>query len=107
MNDKQLTQLFAEQKLKIADNGFSDKVMHRLPEKNRTPALVWIFAAISSIVAISTGSYHLVIPIIQTILQEINWWYLPATCGTIALILISIFLLYERTEKTFSLNINI
>jgi hypothetical protein len=107
MNDKQLTQFFAAQKPEITDNGFSDKVMHRLPEKQRTPALVWIFAIISTIVAFSTGSYHLVIPIIQTLIEELYWWILPATCGAIALILTSIFLLYERTERSFSLNINI
>jgi|GEM_PF-3747726 len=51
-NDKQLQQFFAQNKQEISDNGFSDRAIRHLPEKQRTPGLVWIFAVLSTLLVV-------------------------------------------------------
>ena len=40
-NDKLLRDFFAENKQEIADNGFSRRVMHHLPDRNNRLARIW------------------------------------------------------------------
>lgn len=40
-NDKLLENFFAENRLEVADNGFSRRVMHRLPNRNSRLARLW------------------------------------------------------------------
>ena len=54
-NDKMLKQFFGEQKQEIADNGFSRRVMHNLPETADRSWIVWIFAAIGMAISIYFG----------------------------------------------------
>jgi hypothetical protein len=107
MNDKQLKQLLAEHKQEITDSGFSNKVMHRLPDKQRTPGLVWIFAAISTIIVLLSGSYTTLIHTVLNLMSEIHWWVIPAASCVIAMILLSVFVFHERKDNTISFNLNI
>ena len=40
-NDKLLENFFAENRQEVADNGFSRRVMHRLPNRNSRLARLW------------------------------------------------------------------
>lgn len=40
-NDKLLRDFFAENKQEIADNGFSRRVMHHLPDRSNRLACIW------------------------------------------------------------------
>ena len=40
-NDKLLRDFFAENKQEIADNGFSRRVMHHLPDRSNRLARIW------------------------------------------------------------------
>ena len=44
-NDKLLENFFAENRQEVADNGFSRRVMHRLP--NRNSRLAWLSYCLS------------------------------------------------------------
>lgn len=101
MNDKQLQQFFAEHRQEIDDKGFSDRVTRRLPERRRTPELVWIFACISALVVILTGNYGRMYLIITTVLAQASWWLLPAASCAIALTTILAAAFYERKQAIF------
>lgn len=49
-NDKLLQDFFAENKQEIADNGFSRRVMHHLPDRSYRLARIWS----TSVMAIAT-----------------------------------------------------
>ncbi len=101
MNDKQLQQFFAGHKQEIADKGFSNKVIHRLPEKQRTPGLVWIFAIISTLVVIFTGNYYRAFHVFLAVLDGLGWWILPVVSCTIAAAIIFAVTSYERRQAIF------
>jgi hypothetical protein len=100
MNDKQLQTFFAGHKQEIADKGFSDKIIRRLPEKQRTPELVWICAVLSTLIVIFTGNYGRVYHVVMTIL-ETSWWILPVISCSIAAVIIFAVTTYERKEAIF------
>jgi len=100
-NDKQLQQFFAQNKQDISDNGFSDSVIRHLPEKQRTPGLVWIFAAVSTLLVIFTGNYNRIYHVIMAILDQTSWWILPAISCFIATVIILAFSTYEHKESIF------
>ncbi|GAT61493.1 hypothetical protein PJIAN_172 [Paludibacter jiangxiensis] len=101
MNDKQLQQFFAEHKMDVADKGFSDKVIHRLPEKQRVPGLVWIFGIISTLVVIFSGNYYRVFRVFMAILDTLGWWILPVVSCTIAAAIVFAVASYERRQAIF------
>jgi hypothetical protein len=77
-NDKLLKDFFGEQKKEIADNGFSKKVMQKLPEQADRSWIVWVFAAIGMAISIYLGiSLGLVENTFQ-ILKHIPIYYLLA-----------------------------
>lgn len=101
MNDKQLQQFFAEHKMDVADKGFSDKVIRRLPEKQRTPGLVWIFGIISTLTVILSGNYYRVFHVFMAILDTLGWWILPVISCAIAAAIIFTVTSYERRQAIF------
>ena len=54
-NDKMLKDFFSENKKEITDNGFTQGVMHKLPETDDRSWIVWIFAAIGMAISIYFG----------------------------------------------------
>ncbi len=50
-DDVMLTQFFAEQRQKIADNGFSDRVMRQLPQRAKRFNRVWTAVCAAAAVA--------------------------------------------------------
>ena len=57
--DEMLKRFFSNNKTEIADNGFSKKVMQKIPYEQSKEWIVWVFAmigiALASYFAISTG----------------------------------------------------
>lgn len=53
--DNMLKQFFSEQKQEIADNGFSRRVMQKLPEQRDRSWIVWVFAAIGMAISLYFG----------------------------------------------------
>lgn len=100
-DEKQLQQFLAGHKKEITDNGFSDKVMRRLPEKQRTPGLVWIFAVISTLIVIFTGNYTRIYYITMAIFDQTYWWLLPVLSCALAAAIIAAVTLHERKEAIF------
>ena len=54
-NDKILKDFFSEHKQEISDNGFTQRVMRRLPDDTYRGWIVWIFAAIGMALTIYLG----------------------------------------------------
>jgi len=100
-NDKQLQQFFAQNKQEISDNGFSDRAIRHLPEKQRTPGLVWIFAVLSTLLVVFTGNYIRIYHVVMAILEQTSWWILPAVCCSVAAVIILAVSTYERKETIF------
>ena len=74
--DDLLKDLFSENKREIADNGFTQRVMQRLPEQADRSWIVWIFAAIGMTI---TGYLGINLGLLQHIfqlLQHIPYYYL-------------------------------
>jgi hypothetical protein len=100
-NDKQLERFFAQNKQEISDNGFSDRVTQHLPEKQRTPGLVWIFAVVSTLLVVLTGNYTRIYYVVMAILEQTSWWILPVISCSVAAVIIWIVSSHERKETIF------
>ena len=68
-NDKMLKTFFAENKKEIADFGFSQRVMRKLPEQTDRSWIVWIFTAIGIVLTLLLGFQTGVIPHTFRLLQ--------------------------------------
>jgi len=74
--DKLLKDFFSERKLEIADNGFTRRVMQRLPEQADRSWIVWIFAAIGMAISIYLGiTFGLIVHIIS-LLNQVPIYYI-------------------------------
>ena len=90
-NDKLLRDFFAENKQEIADNGFSRRVMHHLPDRSNRLARIWS-------------------AFVMTVAAALFVWLggLEATWGTISLdpksiIIAAVVLLFMATRKVASM----
>lgn len=101
MEDKLLQQFFAEHRHEIPDDGFSERIIRRLPEKQRTPGLVWIFAILSSLAVIFSGSYVRIVQMAIAVTLYSYWWLLPVASCTIAAIIVYVVASYERQHAIF------
>jgi len=54
-NDKILNDFFNQHKKEIDDNGFSERVVRKLPEQQDKSWIVWAFAAIGTAISIYLG----------------------------------------------------
>ena len=54
-NDKLLKNFFSEQKQEIDDNGFTKRVMRKLPESPNRDWIVWAFACIGILFSLVLG----------------------------------------------------
>lgn len=75
-NDKLLKEFFSEHKTEIADNGFSERVVQKLPEQADRSWIVWIFASIGFLLTVLLGVENGVVQEMLHILQQISIYYL-------------------------------
>ena len=53
--DIMLKKFFSDQKKEIADNGFSSRVIQRLPEQKDRSWIVWVFALVGMTISLLVG----------------------------------------------------
>jgi hypothetical protein len=102
MNDRQLKQLLKQHKQEIPDNGFSSKVMHHLPDRQPVPMLVWIFAAIGTLLFFALSNFQKIIEQGAMIVEKMPWWTLPVVSTALVCVFLVGFCFYER-KTTVSL----
>ena len=71
-----LKDFFSEQKLEIADNGFSKRVMRKLPEQTDRSWIVWVFAAIGTAISLYLGINAGIIEQIMLLFKHVSIYYL-------------------------------
>ena len=76
--DKMLKGFFSEQKQEIPDNGFSEKVIRKLPEQADHSWIVWIFAALGMAISIYLGITLGLVQHLLTVVQHVPYYYLLA-----------------------------
>ena len=75
-NDKLLKNFFSQNKQEIADNGFTRRVMRKLPEQADRSWIVWVFAAIGMTISIYLGIYSGLIEQIMLVFRQVPIYYL-------------------------------
>jgi hypothetical protein len=76
--DNMLKGFFGEQKQEIADNGFTKRVMQKLPEQADRGWIVWVFAAIGMTISLFLGINSGLFQNTLMILTHIPVYYLVA-----------------------------
>jgi len=76
--DKLLKGFFSEYKKEIADNGFTQRLMQRLPEQTYRGWIVWIFAAMGMAITIYLGITIGLVEQIMMLFKHIPVYYLIA-----------------------------
>ena len=74
--DKLLKDFFSENKHEIADDGFTQRVMHRLPDHVDQGWIVWIFAALGMAISLYLGITSGFIDQILTFLRHVSFYYI-------------------------------
>ncbi len=74
--DKLLKDFFSQNKKEIADNGFTRRVMRKLPEQADRSWIVWVFAAIGMAISIYLGIYSGLIEQIMLVFRQVPIYYL-------------------------------
>lgn len=75
-NDKMLKDFFCNGKQEIADNGFSQRVMQKLPEQPNRDWIVWAFACVGILLTMVFGFYAGSIQLLLYYFQQIPFYYL-------------------------------
>lgn len=70
-NDKMLKDFFGENKKEIADFGFTQRVMRKLPEQRDRSWIMWLFAGIGIVLTLLLGLYTGVVQYLFLYLQII------------------------------------
>ncbi len=74
--DKMLKNFFGENKQEITDNGFTNRVMRKLPEKTDRSWIVWVFACLGILFSLLLGFYSGSFETILIYIQHISIYYL-------------------------------
>ncbi len=78
-NDKMLKDFFSQNKQEIADNGFTNRVMRKLPETADRGWIVWVFTAIglslTMALVIYTGLFQ---NVFDSLLKHVSIYYILA-----------------------------
>ncbi len=77
-NDKLLKDFFSENKKQIVDNGFTKRVIRKLPEQSDRAWIIWVFAAfgvaLTFYIGLQTGLFEQII----FLLKKVPFYYLLA-----------------------------
>ena len=74
--DKLLKDFFSSYKQEIADNGFTARVMQRLPEETYRGWIVWIFAAIGMAITFYIGLQLGLVDQLLVLLKHVPVYYI-------------------------------
>ena len=78
-NDKLLKNFFSENKQEIADNGFTNRVIRKLPETADRSWIVWIFAAIGMAISMYLVINSTIIEQLFLAFRHISIYYILGT----------------------------
>jgi hypothetical protein len=98
--DKLLKSFFNERKQEIADNGFSRRVMRRLPEPADRSWIMWIFAATGIAISMYLSIKFGLIATIMLYFEHISIYYLLS--AVFCFPLISMLGFYLARNKNYS-----
>jgi len=76
--NKMLKDFFGENKLEIPDNGFTQRVIRKLPEQTNRSWIVWLFAAIGMAISLLLGINSGLIQSLLIGMEHIPIYYLLA-----------------------------
>lgn len=99
--DKMLKSFFSEHKKEISDNGFSKRVMRKLPEQADRSWIVWIFAAIGMAITIFLVLNSGFVNQVYILMKNVPYYYLLA--GIIAFPLLGTAGYYLSQNKNYRL----
>jgi len=77
-NDKMLKDFFSQNKKEIADNGFTNRVMRKLPETADRGWIVWVFTAIGMSLTMALVIYTGLFQNIFELLKHVSIYYILA-----------------------------
>ena len=97
-NDKLLKEFFGEMKQEIPDDGFSKRLMRKLPEQPERSWIVWAFACIGLLLSLFIGIYTGSILFLLMFLEHLPIYYLLA--GVFCFPLIGSLSLYFMQNKS-------
>lgn len=98
-NDKLLKDFFSENKQEVQDNGFSQRVMQKIPEQTERGWIVWVFACIGLILTVALAIYTGLIQTMFIRFEQIPIYYLLA--GIFCFPLIGSIGMYFTQNKNF------
>jgi hypothetical protein len=75
-NDKLLKDFFSENKKEIADNGFTKRVMRKLPEQTDKSWIVWIFTALGMAISLYMGITSGFIEHVMMLTKHVSIYYI-------------------------------
>lgn len=97
--DKLMTDLFGKNKVEIEDNGFSRRVMNRLPEKKKnTNWIVPLFTIIGIVISMLVIDIREIINQIFNRIIEIPIYYLLGGIMIFPLIVLFVYLYWEKNQ---------
>ena len=76
--DKLLNDFFKEIKQEIADNGFSQRVMRKLPDQTDRSWIMWLFTAIGLAISLYLGLNSGILQLAILIFEKVPVYYLLA-----------------------------
>ena len=99
--DKLLKGFFSEKKQEIVDDGFTQRVMRKLPEKVDRSWIVWVFAAIGMYISLLLGIYFGLIQQTLLLIQHVPIIYLLS--GIFSFPLVGSIGFYFTQDKNYRL----
>jgi len=75
ITDNMLKTFFSENKQEIADNGFTQRLIQKLPEQADRSWIVWIFAAVGMAISIYLGITSGLIEYVMLALKHVPIYY--------------------------------
>lgn len=103
-NDKLLQDFFSENKQEIADNGFSHRVMHHLPDRRNRLVHIWtnLMIVLGIVLFVLLGGLEATWRTLQDVFTHIIL-HEVATLDPKSIIIVSIVLLFMGMKKVCSL----
>lgn len=98
-NDKLLKEFFSSQKKDIADKGFTQSVMRKIPKQDDKDWIVWSFACIGLFISIYMGINSGFIQSILVSIKSISMIYL--LIGVFCFPLVSTIWLFVNNRNSF------
>jgi len=99
--DKMLKIFFGEHKQEISDNGFSKRVMRKLPVQTDRSWIVWVFAAIGMAITMFFALNSGLVFQVFSLMKNVPYYYLVA--GIIAFPLMGTAGYYLSQNKSYRL----